>query len=138
MENTHFANPNGMPAPDNYSSANDLIRLARYAMRDSLFAVIVGTTKKKVPMIDGRHMDCQNTNVLLSTYEGCIGIKTGFTRQAGYCLASAATRNGHTLYCVLLHSRSMRTRFTESAILLDYGFRVMEATDYTDSHRKDD
>ena len=138
MENTHFANPNGMPAPDNYSSANDLIRLARYAMRDSLFATIVGTTKKKVPMVDGRHMDCQNTNVLLSTYEGCIGIKTGFTRQAGYCLASAATRNGHTLYCVLLHSRSMRTRFTESAILLDYGFRVMEATDYTDSHRKDD
>ena len=138
MENTHFANPNGMPAPDNYSSANDLIRLARYAMRDSLFATIVATTKKKVPMIDGRHMDCQNTNVLLSTYEGCIGIKTGFTRQAGYCLASAATRDGHTLYCVLLHSRSMRTRFTESAILFDYGFRVMEATDYTDSHRKDD
>ena len=138
MENTHFANPNGMPAPDNYSSANDLIRLARYAMRDSLFATIVATTKKKVPMIDGRHMDCQNTNVLLSTYEGCIGIKTGFTRQAGYCLASAATRDGHTLYCVLLHSRSMRTRFTESAILLDYGFRLMEATDYTDSHRKVD
>ena len=138
MENTHFANPNGMPAPDNYSSANDLIRLARYAMRDSLFATIVAMTKKKVSMIDGRHMDCQNTNVLLSTYEGCIGIKTGFTRQAGYCLASAATRDGHTLYCVLLHSRSMRTRFTESAILLDYGFRVMEATDYTDSHRKDD
>lgn len=127
MENTHFANPNGMPAPDNYSSAGDLIRLARYAMRDSLFAAIVGTTEKKVPMIDGRHMDCYNTNVLLSSYDGCIGIKTGFTRQAGYCLASAATREGHTLYCVLLNSRSMRTRFTESAILLDYGFRVIRS-----------
>ena len=138
MENTHFANPNGMPAPDNYSSANDLLRLARYAMRDSLFADIVGTTERKVPMIDGRHMDCQNTNVLLSSYEGCIGIKTGFTRQAGYCLASAATRNGRTLYCVVLNSRSMRTRFTESAILLDYGFRAMEATDDTDGHRKVD
>ena len=127
MENTHFANPNGMPAPDNYSSAGDLIRLARYAMRDSLFAAIVGTTEKKVPMIDGRHMDCYNTNVLLSSYDGCIGIKTGFTRQAGYCLASAATREGRTLYCVLLNSRSMRTRFTESAILLDYGFRIMRS-----------
>lgn len=127
MENTHFANPNGMPAPDNYSSAGDLIRLARYAMRDSLFAAIVGTTEKKVPMIDGRHMDCYNTNVLLSSYDGCIGIKTGFTRQAGYCLASAATREGRTLYCVLLNSRSMRTRFTESVILLDYGFRVMRS-----------
>ena len=127
MENTHFANPNGMPAPDNYSSAGDLIRLARYAMRDSLFAAIVGTTEKKVPMIDGRHMDCYNTNVLLSSFDGCIGIKTGFTRQAGYCLASAATREGRTLYCVLLNSRSMRTRFTESAILLDYGFRIMRS-----------
>ena len=126
MENTHFANPNGMPAPDNYSTAGDLIRLARYAMRDSLFAAIVGTTEKKVPMIDGRHMDCYNTNVLLSSFDGCIGIKTGFTRQAGYCLASAATREGRTLYCVLLNSRSMRTRFTESVILLDYGFRVMK------------
>ena len=135
MENTHFANPNGMPAPDNYSSASDLIRLARYAMRDSLFAAIVGTKEKKVPMIDGRHMDCYNTNVLLSSYDGCIGIKTGYTRQAGYCLASAATREGRTLYCVLLHSRSLRTRFAESAILLDYGFRVMGATDDTDSHR---
>ena len=126
MESTHFANPNGMPAPDNYSTANDLMRLARYAMRDSLFADIVGTTERKVPMTDGRHMDCHNTNVLLSSYEGCIGIKTGFTRQAGYCLASAATRNGRTLYCVVLNSRSARRRFTESAILLDYGFSVLK------------
>jgi len=45
MGDTHFANPNGMPAPDNYSSASDLMRLARYAMRDSLFAAIVGTAE---------------------------------------------------------------------------------------------
>ena len=126
MTNTHFVNPNGMPAPDNFSTANDLIRLARYAMRDSMFAEIVGTTEKSVPLIDGRHMDCRNTNALLFSYEGCFGIKTGFTRQAGNCLASAATRDGTTLYLVLLHSRSMRSRFTESAILLDYGFRVMQ------------
>ena len=126
MTNTHFVNPNGMPAPDNFSTANDLIRLARYAMRDSMFAEIVGTTEKSVPLIDGRHMDCRNTNALLFSYEGCFGIKTGYTRQAGNCLASAATCDGTTLYLVLLHSRSMRSRFTESAILLDYGFRVMQ------------
>ena len=127
MTSTHFANPNGMPAPDNYSTANDLIRLARYAMRDSAFAEIVGTKDKEVPLIDGRHMSCRNTNVLLHSYEGCIGIKTGYTRQAGNCLASAATRDGTTLYLVLLNSRSMRSRFSESVILLDYGFRVMQA-----------
>lgn len=127
MTNTHFANPNGMPNFENYSSASDLIRLSRYCMRDSIFAQIVGTKEKDIPLTDGRHMPCRNTNVLLTTYEGCIGIKTGFTRQAGNCLASAATREGVTLYLVLLNSRSMSSRFTESAILLDYGFNVMKA-----------
>lgn len=127
MDSTHFANPNGMPNPNNYSSPADLIKLARYAMRDSMFAAIVGTAERDIPLIDGRHMACRNSNALLHTYEGCIGIKTGFTNQAGYCLASAATRQGHTLMLVLLHSRKHATRFTESAALLDYGFRVMEA-----------
>ena len=127
MTNTHFANPNGMPNFENFSSASDLIRLSRYCMRDSIFAQIVGTKEKDIPLTDGRHMPCRNTNVLLTTYEGCIGIKTGFTRQAGNCLASAVTRGGITLYLVLLNSRSMSSRFTESAILLDYGFNVMKA-----------
>ena len=127
MTHTHFANPNGVPNPNNYSTASDLIRLSRYCMRDSLFASIVGTIEKDVPLLDGRHMPCRNTNALLKTYKGCMGIKTGFTRQAGNCLASAASRDGVTLYLVLLNSRSMSSRFTESALLLDYGFNVMKA-----------
>ncbi len=127
MTNTHFANPNGVPNLNNYSTASDLVRLSRYSMRDSLFAAIVGTTEKDIHLLDGRHMPCRNTNALLTTYEGCLGIKTGFTRQAGNCLASAATRDGVTLYLVLLNSRSMSSRFKESAILLDYGFNVMKA-----------
>ena len=126
MTHTHFANPNGMPNLNNYSTASDLVRLSRYCMRDSLFSAIVGTVEKDVPLLDGRHMPCRNTNALLKTYEGCLGIKTGFTRLAGNCLASTATRNGTTLYLVLLNSRSMSSRFTESAILLDYGFNVMK------------
>lgn len=128
MGHTHFANPNGMPNNENYSTACDLIKLSRYCMQDSLFAQIVGTKEKDIPLIDGRHMPCRNTNALLTTYEGCLGIKTGFTRQAGNCLASVATRDGVTLYLILLNSRSMSMRFTESAILLDYGFEVMKKT----------
>ena len=127
MSNTHFANPNGMPNINNYSTACDLIRLARYSMRDSAFATVVGTAYKDVPLVDGRHMACYNTNVLLNKYQGCIGIKTGFTRQAGNCLASAATRDGITLYLILLNSRSRSSRFNESVILLDYGFKAMKA-----------
>ena len=127
MTGTHFSNPNGIPSLDNYSSACDLIKLARYCMRDSTFAAIVGTKEKDIPLTDGRHMPCQNTNALLTSYKGCFGIKTGFTRQAGNCLASVVSRDGTTLYLVLLNSRSMTSRFTESAILLDYGFNVMKA-----------
>jgi len=127
MDSTHFANPNGMPNYQNYSCASDLVRLSRYCMWDSTFAQIVSTAETDLPLVDKRHLPCMNTNQLLTTYEGCFGIKTGFTRQAGNCLASVATRNGTTLYLVLLGSRSMSSRFTESAILLDYGFNVMKA-----------
>ena len=126
MDSTHFANPNGLPNDSNYSSASDLVKLSRYCMWDSVFSEIVGTAEADLPLVDGRHMPCQSTNQLLTSYEGCIGIKTGFTRQAGNCLASAATRDDRTLYLVLLGSRSYSSRFRESAILLDYGFNVMK------------
>lgn len=125
MTSTHYANPNGLPNDSNYSSAYDQLRLARYCMEDSVFARIVGSTEARVPLLDGRHMDCVNTNRLLFTYDGCIGIKTGFTYQAGACLAAAAERNGVRLYVIVLKSKNMKLRFTEAAILLDYGFRVM-------------
>lgn len=127
MDSTNFATPNGMPNNNNYSSAADLIKLARYCMRDSAFAAIVGTAEKAIPLTDGRHIDCRNSNALIHTYEGCTGIKTGYTNQAGYCLASQATRDGITLTLVLLNSRSFKSRFVESAAILDYGFRVMQA-----------
>jgi len=127
MDSTHYANPNGMPNDENYSSASDLVRLSRYCLCDSVFCEIVGTAEADLPLLDGRHLPCQNTNRLLATYEGCIGIKTGFTRQAGNCLVSAATRDGRTLCLVLLGSRSRSTRFKESAVLLDYGFRTIRA-----------
>ncbi len=127
MDSTHFASPNGMPSDSNYSSASDLVRLSRYCLCDSVFSQMVGTWEADLPLLDGRHMPCQNTNLLLASYEGCIGIKTGYTRQAGSCLASAARRDGHTLVLVLLGSRSKSVRFRESAILLDYGFSAMKA-----------
>jgi len=125
MDSTYFANPNGLPNIHHYSSCHDMMRLARYAMQDSAFARIVGTAEMDIPLIDGRHMRSQNTNVLLTTYDGCIGIKTGFTKEAGNCLASAVTRNGTTLYLILLNSRTMSSRFTESAILFDVGFKII-------------
>lgn len=126
MDSTHFANANGMPNDSNYSSARDLVVLSRYCMGDSVFASIAGTPFMDIPLTDGRHLPCENTNLLLQEYEGCIGVKTGYTRQAGSCLAAAATRNGRRLFLILLNSRSRSSRFTESAVLLDHGFSVLQ------------
>lgn len=126
MDSTRFANPNGLPNDSNYSSARDLLILSRYCMRDSAFAEIVGTPFLDIPLTDGRHLPCQNTNLLLMDYEGCIGVKTGYTRQAGFCLASAAERHGTRLFLILLNSSSQLSRFSESATLLDYGYSVTD------------
>jgi D-alanyl-D-alanine carboxypeptidase/D-alanyl-D-alanine carboxypeptidase (penicillin-binding protein 5/6) len=125
MTATHYDNPNGLPNDSNYSSAYDQLRLVRYSMEDSVFAQVVGSREARVPLLDGRHMDCINTNRLLFTYDGCIGVKTGFTYQAGACLAASAERDGVRLYVILLKSKNMSLRFKEAAVLLDYGFRVM-------------
>ena len=125
MTATHYDNPNGLPNDSNYSSAYDQLRLVRYCMEDSVFAQVVGSREARVPLLDGRHMDCINTNRMLFTYDGCIGVKTGFTYQAGACLAASAERDGVRLYVILLKSQNMRLRFKEAAVLLDYGFRVM-------------
>ena len=125
MTATHYDNPNGLPNDSNYSSAYDQLRLVRYSMEDSVFAQVVGSREARVPLLDGRHMDCINTNRLLFTYDGCLGVKTGFTYQAGACLAVSAERDGVRLYVILLKSQNMRLRFKEAAVLLDYGFRVM-------------
>ena len=125
MDSTRFANPNGMPNDSNYSSARDLLVLSRYCMRDSAFARLAGTEFLDIPLLDRRHLPCHSTNLLLTRYDGCIGVKTGYTRQAGDCLAAAATRQGRTLQLVLLKSRSHDSRFDEAAKLLDYGFEMM-------------
>lgn len=126
MRRTHFANPNGMPNDHNYSTAEDLVKLMAYCMKNKRFAEIVGTLEADIPLADGRHIPSKNTNRLLEEYPGCIGVKTGFINASGGCLAVAARRDGITLYLVMLNSKWGR-RFTEAPLILDYGFNVVNA-----------
>lgn len=130
---THYVNPdgltyylpNGKPNSDHYTTAYDLVRLARYAMSIPLFAQIVKTQKYIVPPTGTNHAyTWSTTNTLLGTYQGMTGIKTGFTVEAGECLVFSATRNGHDLIGVVLHSGSANTRFTDSEALLNWGFAL--------------
>ncbi len=123
LTQTRFANPHGLDAPDQYSSPNDLMILAKAAMEDPIFRELVQTRVYRMqPAPDGTPRVATATNHMLDTYVGAIGVKTGFTFQAGLVLVAAAERNGRTLYAVVMGSVGERAHFTDATALLDYGF----------------
>ena len=122
---TLYSNPDGLEYGLHYTTPYDLVRLARYAMSIPLFAKIVRTKEYDLPASNTHHAyPWPNINQLLFNYNGALGIKTGWTPQAGGCLAFAAKRNGHTLIGVVLNSRDETTRFTDAATLLNWGFAL--------------
>ena len=130
MTGTHFANPNGLPDENHYTTARDMIRLARYAWQNPQFRRIVGVQKQNIywQYPRGKTIEAESTNELLGVYKGMNGIKTGYTRAAGGCLAGAAERDGVQLLSVVMGTEGYDLRFPETAALLDYGFaRVKRA-----------
>ncbi len=130
---THFINPDGLtyydanrqPIPGHYTTPYDLVRLASYAMTIPLFAQIVHTQHYSLPATATHHSyTWNNTNLLLTTYSGATGIKTGFTLEAGECLVFSATRSGHHLIGVVFHSIDAVHRFSDAKTLLDWGFAL--------------
>lgn len=120
LESTQFANPHGLDAPGHFSSAEDLLTLARVAMDQPLFAELARTRRAVLPPDStGDVRVVVATNQLLGEYPGLIGVKTGFTSAAGLCLVSVARRDGRTLYAVVLGSEA---HFADTTALLDHGF----------------
>ncbi|WNI16451.1 D-alanyl-D-alanine carboxypeptidase family protein [Actinacidiphila sp. ITFR-21] len=127
LKNTHFDSFDGIGNGSNYSTPRDLTRLASNAMKFSAFRAVVRTksTKQKVTTRTGgyRFMSWTNTNLLLGSYSGTIGIKTGSGPQAGYCLVFAATRGGKTVIGAVLAATSESTRTADARKLMDYAFK---------------
>jgi D-alanyl-D-alanine carboxypeptidase (penicillin-binding protein 5/6) len=123
MDNTRFANPHGLDEEDHFSSARDLVTLAKAFMAVEELAVIVGKREAPLPpTIDGEERTVRTTNRLLFEYPGANGVKTGFTDDAGWTLAASAERDGRMLYVVVMGSVTVDRRFADAAALLDYGF----------------
>jgi D-alanyl-D-alanine carboxypeptidase (penicillin-binding protein 5/6) len=127
MTNTHFDSFDGIGHGANYSTPRDLTKLASSAMKSATFKAVVKTksyTAKTVTKTGStRTMGAwTNTNTLLSSYSGTIGVKTGSGPEAKYCLVFAATRNGKTIIGTVLASTSVAQRGTDATKLLNYGF----------------
>lgn len=117
---TNFVNANGYSKPDHYSTAYDLAVITRAAMTNPEFAALVRTQEAVIHWENkDKQVTIQNTNRLLWSYPGIIGVKTGTTSAAGECLVAAAERDGWRLIAVVLGSSQ---RFNDSTRLLDYGF----------------
>jgi serine-type D-Ala-D-Ala carboxypeptidase (penicillin-binding protein 5/6) len=128
MTHTHFANFDGLPWPtetSTYSTPRDLIVMGEAAMNNAVIRKIVAERSYRIAATRSHHKyDWANTDLLLRRYRGAIGIKTGFTLGAGYCLLFEAQRHGTTLMGVVLDSTTTDTtmRFTAAAKLLNWGF----------------
>ncbi|MFF4967010.1 D-alanyl-D-alanine carboxypeptidase family protein [Streptomyces sp. NPDC001037] len=127
MTNTHFDSFDGIGNGSNYSTPRDLTKLASNALKSSTFRTVVKTkhyTAKTITKTGStRTMKTwDNTNGLLSSYSGTIGVKTGSGPEAKYCLVFAATRNGRTVVGTVLASTSITQRESDAKKLLNYGF----------------
>ena len=120
LENTHFTNPHGLDHEEHYTTAYDLARLASFALKNEAFREIASTNKKTIPFNNGESARLLvNHNKMLRTYEGAIGVKTGFTKRCGRCLVSAAQRDGLTLVAVTLNAPD---DWRDHTAMLDWGF----------------
>ncbi|HUB75618.1 MAG TPA: serine hydrolase [Solirubrobacteraceae bacterium] len=114
---THYTTPIGLDTPGNYSTARDLEVLALALMRDPFFAAVVRDASVYVPGAG----ELVNTNDLLGSYPWVVGIKTGHTEDAGYCLVGAASSHGVNLISVVLGDPSEAARDDDTLALLRYG-----------------
>ena len=117
---SHFVNPHGLHDPNHYTTAHDLVLIARAAMQQPLFRQIVSTIYYTWRAPNGQVNELRNHNRLLRHFAGCNGLKTGYTRAAQQVLVSSALRGGHEVISVVLHTDKPGI-WVDSKTLLTYG-----------------
>jgi serine-type D-Ala-D-Ala carboxypeptidase (penicillin-binding protein 5/6) len=130
MRHTHFTSPDGLPYPtetSTYSTPSDLLTLGRAAMRYPAFRSIVDRSFYHLAKGRANHgYWWDNTDDLIGSYRGAVGIKDGYTDDAGHCLLFEAVRNGRVLIGVVLHSPAtgVAAGARDAARMLNWGFRL--------------
>ena len=130
--NTNFVNANGLYDENHYTTARDLAIIARAAFQNETFREIVKTPYYIVPKTnltdEERWLNNHHKMIFQGSeyYEGCLGGKTGYTEKSGNTLVTYAERDGRRLVCVLLTDISVVAQYTNTALLLDYGFNSFQ------------
>ena len=129
-ESTFFVNPDGIYHTNHVTTAADLLKIMQFALSFDEVRTAMSQTSSSFTTQDGKELTYTNTNRLLNRntayyYPYATGGKTGFTDEAGYCLASTAEKNGVQLLALVLGCAEENLRFTESITLFDAGFSLM-------------
>ena len=128
MKDTNFANTNGLPIENHYTSAHDIALMSRELLKHDKITkylttwmdqIVVGKKKTTIGLA--------NTNKMIKHYQGATGVKTGFTQEAKYCLSASAKRGETHLVAVTLGAPTTQERFNDSSSLLSYGFANYES-----------
>ena len=127
-ESSHFDNTHGLDSKTHYTTAYDLALITSYAMMNPTFKEIVSTKNVKIINTDGKSRYLKNKNKLLNSFDGCNGVKTGFTDDAGRCLVSSAEREGMNVVCVVLNCGPM---FEECSRFMEEAFASYKLYDLT-------
>lgn len=143
-EGANFETPNGLDGPNHHASAYDMAIIAAYAIDNPKFIEITNTPNIHIPtqkVEGGRPHDLQNKNRFLSSYQGAIGVKTGFTSKAGHCFVGAVDKENMQLVGVALgagwDSNGKARKYTDVIKLMNYGFnnydkyKVLDEADCT-------
>ena len=121
---SNFVNPNGLPNPNQYSSARDMAIVAGAAYRNKTLRQIMGIKNYSFRMATGKTKNLKNTNRLLHNYSFCNGMKTGYTNAAGKCLISSGQYKGREIISVVLGCATGNRVWDESLVLLAYGLGI--------------
>ncbi|MCL2883751.1 MAG: hypothetical protein FWF30_04745, partial [Coriobacteriia bacterium] len=122
MNNTHFADTNGLTEVNHYTTVQDYLILARYAMQNDTFKSIVGMQEDTVT-IGQRQVTYHNTNLLFNDMDGVLGIKTGTNIISQSCLVACVQHNGLTFYSIIFGSPTDASRYQDTETLLNWAFK---------------
>ncbi|MDD2362705.1 MAG: D-alanyl-D-alanine carboxypeptidase [Oscillospiraceae bacterium] len=126
-KNSHFSNPDGYFSPDHYTTAYDMLQIAKAVLQYDNLRETMGKSSVDYILLSGEKMTFKNSNKLMSPsnpyyFEGATGMKTGFTNEAGHCIATSAKRNGVEIITIVMGGISNESRYADAITLMNAAF----------------
>lgn len=135
LEDTNFKNPHGLDTANHYTSAYDMAMIAKELVRHEKVLEFTSIYEDYLREDQENKVWLVNTNKLVKFYDGMDGLKTGYTKEAGYCLTATAKRGDTRFITVVMGEEDTKTRNSETTSMMDYAFGQYEVEKVLDKKR---